>query len=81
VRQSNDWIIVRRSMPARRISAIKRRAKASGAMVSPGARGNTLVSMSNCTSWLPERFTRSKTSESFGIRVPSRGTWSGWPFA
>ena len=46
VRQSNDWIMRRRSIPPLRISAITRRANSSGGSVAAGSSGEILVSQS-----------------------------------
>ena len=81
VRQSNDWIMSRRSIPPLRISAITRRANSSGGSVAAGSSGEILVSQSKPILSLPDFFTRSKRSDRRGIRVPSTGFWSGKPFA
>jgi len=59
------------------ISAMTRRAKSSGATVSDGASGETLVSMLNRTDVLPRLRTIAKRSARRGMRVPSTATCSG----
>ena len=71
VRQSKLWIWLRLAMPASRMAAISARAKGSGAMVSSGASGETLVSMSKLTARLPALLTSANTSARRGMRVPS----------
>jgi hypothetical protein len=58
VLQSKDCTIIRRAMPALRISAIARRANSSGGSVAARSSGDTLVSQSKPTRSLPERFTQ-----------------------
>ena len=70
-------MLLRDAMPASRIAAISARVKGSGASVSAGASGETLVSMSKRMVSLPDRRTSANNSASVGRRVPSTATWSG----
>jgi len=58
-------------MPATRTAAISARAKGSGAAVSLGASGDSLVSSDRRTAWLPDFFTSANNSSSIGKRAPS----------
>ena len=78
VRQSKDRIVVRSATPASRMAAISARANGSGAIVSSGAFGVTLVSSAKRTSVLPAFFTSANSSTSFGRRVPSTGFCAGY---
>ena len=77
VRQSNDWIIERFSIPPARMAAISARANGSGGSVSSGASGDILVSMLKRTASLRAFFTSANRSARRGMRAPSAGTWSG----
>ena len=72
--------MVRGARPAARTAAINARAKGSGAAVSSGFSGDSLVSSDRRTSVLPDFVTNANNSSSDGRRAPSTACWSGnWP--